>query len=105
MTSSDVQYILDIVGSLIDAKLADFGRDQTREREGFRKEMQTVLNRYSRENASNTPDFILAHYLESCLNAFDCAVQQRETWYGREPRPTAGKLPDPNDTRQTESIT
>jgi len=53
----------------------------------FQKDIQDVINRYSRENASNTPDFILAMYLELCLAAFDTATQQRETWYGRDARP------------------
>lgn len=54
----------------------------------FRAEIERVVNRYSMENGSNTPDFILAEYLTACLAAFDVAVQQRETWYGRDPRPT-----------------
>lgn len=52
------------------------------------EDIQSVINRHSAENASNTPDFILAQYLEGCLAAFDLAVQQRETWYGRDARPT-----------------
>ena len=54
----------------------------------LRKDIQAVLNRHSAENNSNTPDFILAHYLEASLAAFDVAVQQRETWYGRDSRPS-----------------
>lgn len=54
----------------------------------FEKELTALLNRYSMENASNTPDFILAQYLRAALLAFDTAVQQRETWYGRDPRPS-----------------
>ena len=42
-----------------------------------------------KENESNTPDFILAQYLESCLTAFNTATQQRENWYGRDPRPNS----------------
>jgi hypothetical protein len=42
--------------------------------------------RASAENGSNTPDFILAQYLTSCLAAFDEAVNAREKWYGREPQ-------------------
>ena len=53
----------------------------------FRRELQELINRHSRENASNTPDFILAQYLDGCLANFDTAVQQRETWYGRDARP------------------
>ena len=54
----------------------------------FRKELIQVINKYSKENSSNTPDIILGEYLESCLLAFDTAVQQRETWYGRDSRPS-----------------
>jgi len=53
----------------------------------FEKEIINVINCNSKENDSNTPDFILAQYLISCLDAFNQAVQQRENWYGRDPRP------------------
>ena len=46
-------------------------------------DLMVLLNSYSAENRSNTPDFILAQYLERCLWAFDAAVQKREAWYGR----------------------
>ena len=58
------------------------------DRDEFCKGLETLINAYSMENASNTPDFILAGYLCSCLLAFETAVQQRETWYGRDSRPT-----------------
>ena len=54
----------------------------------FRKELEALINRTSQENTSNTPDFILSDYLVACLAAFDTAVQQRETWYGRDGRPS-----------------
>lgn len=60
--------------------------------EKLEKELATVLNRYSQENGSNTPDFILAQYLLGCLAAFNVAVHQRETWYGRNAQPTIGRL-------------
>lgn len=50
----------------------------------FVKELREVINKHSRENGSNTPDFILSGFIEDCLNAFDCAVKQRESWYGRK---------------------
>jgi hypothetical protein len=50
-------------------------------------ELQTALNRHSAENGSNTPDFILARYLERCLLAFDDASVARETWYGQRQKP------------------
>lgn len=53
----------------------------------FRKEIESTINRFSKENGSNTPDFILAQYLVDCLSAYDKAVTAREKWYGREPVP------------------
>jgi hypothetical protein len=54
----------------------------------FLEGLECLINQYSQENASNTPDFILAQYLEACLQAFNTATQQRETWYGRDASPT-----------------
>ena len=54
----------------------------------FEAELRELINRHSVENHSNTPDFILAQYLVSCLAAFNTATQQRETWYGRDARPS-----------------
>lgn len=48
----------------------------------FRHELASVINRYSKENGSDTPDFILAKYLHDCLDAFDAAVKDRTRWYG-----------------------
>lgn len=49
----------------------------------FREELETLLNKHSMENGSNTPDFMLAEYLCACLTAFDRFVNRRECWYGR----------------------
>ena len=57
--------------------------------------LSAALNRFSAENASNTPDWILAQYLLGCLAAWNTAVQQRETWYGRDARPSGGSGPAP----------
>jgi hypothetical protein len=54
----------------------------------FKSELTSLINRMSIENGSNTPDYILAMYLSDCLRAFNQAVQQRENWYGRDPRPS-----------------
>lgn len=53
-------------------------------KEEFKRELEHLINRYSMENGSNTPDFILAEYLTDCLESYDDAVQAREKWYGRE---------------------
>jgi hypothetical protein len=49
----------------------------------FKKELRDLLNKHSKENGSNTPDFILAKYLVGCLDTFNAALQEREKWYGR----------------------
>jgi hypothetical protein len=52
----------------------------------LRDELATLLNQHSAENGSNTPDFVLAEYLSSCLAAFDEAVRLRDDWMGIEAR-------------------
>lgn len=49
----------------------------------FTNELKKLINRYSEENRSNTPDFILANYLVACLDAFNASAQAREKWYSR----------------------
>jgi hypothetical protein len=47
----------------------------------FEKALEELINCHSMENASNTPDFILAEYMKDCLNAFNKAANQREAWH------------------------
>lgn len=47
----------------------------------FEKELESLLNRYSKENGSDTPDFILAEYLIGCLENFNNTVGKRTNWY------------------------
>lgn len=58
----------------------------------FQKELAALINKHSKENESNTPDFILALFLNRCLLAFNTATQQRETWYGRDDRPSSAEV-------------
>ena len=50
----------------------------------FEIKLEEIINEYSMENNSDTPDFILARYLKNCLDNFDAAVKEREEWYGRQ---------------------
>ena len=52
--------------------------------ESFRKELENLINRHSIENGSDTPDFMLATYLVSCLENYNEVIKAREKWYGRE---------------------
>lgn len=51
---------------------------------GFVKDIENVINSYCKENGSDTPDFILAEYLDDCLRAYNKSLVAREKWYGRE---------------------
>jgi len=58
----------------------------------FRQELQELLNKYSMENGSDTPDFLLAEFIENMLMAFDISVNNREKWYGRKSVPDKYKV-------------
>lgn len=47
------------------------------------RQLSGILNTASRENASDTPDFILAEYMLNALAIFERATIQRDNWYGR----------------------
>jgi hypothetical protein len=57
----------------------------TKTKAGLEDTIRNALNCASRENASDTPDFVLAQYLMDCLKAFEAATTARERWYGRLP--------------------
>ena len=48
----------------------------------FIRELALLINKYSMENDSNTPDFILAEHLYDCLMNFNFRVKRRDKWYG-----------------------
>ena len=47
----------------------------------FEKELEILINRYSQENGSNTPDWILAEYMKRSLATFNTIVNKRDKWY------------------------
>lgn len=49
----------------------------------FSTELRALINRHGRERESNTPDFLLAMYLERCLKTYEETVTFREQWFGR----------------------
>ena len=55
----------------------------------FLDELRQLLNKHNKEGGSNTPDFILAEYLNRCLDAFDVALAQRTNWYRDDTKETS----------------
>jgi len=66
----------------------------------FEKELSSLINKYSGENCSDTPDYILADYLGACLAAFNKASVWRKEWFSphgvkaehRDDGPTISRL-------------
>lgn len=48
----------------------------------FEKELTKLINKYSLESGSDTPDYLLAEYLVGCLETFNDTVQRRSDWAG-----------------------
>jgi len=66
----------------------------------FEEELKNLLNLYSKENSCNTPDFILAQYLEFCLRAFTVAVNRRDKWWGDDKRHFSTSIKEPSGDNQ-----
>ena len=47
----------------------------------FQNELEALLNKYSMETASNTPDYTLVAYLVGCLGAWNEGMRLREEYY------------------------
>ncbi len=58
--------------------------DKRMKKTELEKQLEGLINSESRENDSNTPDFILAEYMMGCLEAFELASNRREVWFGVE---------------------
>lgn len=48
----------------------------------FLHELTSLINKACKENESDTPDFILAEYIEQSLSAYQNAVKARDKWFG-----------------------
>ena len=60
----------------------DFAKEiELQPRPSFKQALSTLINQYSKENGSDTPDFILAKFLTDSLKAFNKATNRREEWY------------------------
>lgn len=59
----------------------------------FEKELKVLINIHSKESDSNTPDFILAEFLHSCLTAYSAAVCRRDVHEGRVTEPLKPEQP------------
>lgn len=59
----------------------------------FYGELRALINRHSKENGSNTPDYLLAAFLDDCLRTFETTVRRRDAWYKTNDPFAASSLP------------
>lgn len=62
--------------------LADVAFSEERNMNNFENELKELINKYSIENSSDTPDFILAEYVMNCLKMYQWATLARDKFYG-----------------------
>jgi hypothetical protein len=60
-------------------------------------ELKKLLNAHSAENASDTPDFILARYVTDCLDSYARATKERDRWRSPTSTPVFHPEPPPAD--------
>ncbi len=68
------------------------------ERTTFERELQSLLNSHSKENESNTPDFLLSEFLMGCLKAYNTALKKRDKWFNINVWKEDKELEQPNKT-------
>jgi hypothetical protein len=64
----------------------------------FVDDLESLINRHSLENDSNTPDFILASHLKKSLDSLNKTIQLRDDWYKMKPEP--GRYMSMDDCRE-----
>lgn len=63
---------------MIDKDKVDFGI-------AFREDLRKLLNQHCIDNYCNTPDYILAAFLEEILNNYTLIIAKRDFWFGFDP--------------------
>jgi hypothetical protein len=51
----------------------------------FERELESLINRHCKENESNTPDFLLAEYIQGCLKVYTETINKRDKWFDFKP--------------------
>lgn len=50
------------------------------EKTEFERELEGLINKYSSQSESDSPDFMLAEYLINCLNNFNPVTRKKGRW-------------------------
>ena len=60
---------------------------------GFQDELAELINIHSKENGSDTPDFLIAEFMVGMLNVFDAVLKRRDKWWKDEKQRERAPLP------------
>lgn len=58
----------------------------------FKEKLTSLINSHSKENRSDTPDFILAEFMDRSLETFDIMTNKRDSWYEKDEEPSLENL-------------
>lgn len=47
----------------------------------FEEALTNLINSYSQEQYSNTPDYLLARYMYNCMENYNDIVNERDKWH------------------------
>ena len=88
ITEKEIYNIADVLGNIAQGVLLNkipvtIMAPEDKTPQTFEQELSDLINRHSKENGSDTPDFILASYLTGCLEIFNRTAQSRTKWYGK----------------------
>lgn len=71
--------------------MSEFLENHKRDEE-FKIKLKNLINEYNQENKSDTPDYILAIYVNDCLDAFNRAVITRDVHYDNKKDPATNNV-------------
>lgn len=67
---------------VVDSVIEEHNKFQMEQPLSFEKKLEQLINEYSKEKGSDTPDFILAQYLSECLYNYNRTIKERDKWFG-----------------------
>jgi hypothetical protein len=73
--------------------MAETEDHRQKRREEFEIELSKLVNRFSLEGGSDTPDFIVAESMALAMDVVHRAIRERDHWYGIALQPGKGSPP------------
>src|SRR4051794_1183520 len=72
--SEESRLAIDASGNVYPVANSIFEKSYKRKATEFEEQIAKLINSHSKENDSDTPDYVLAEYLNNCLETFNKAI-------------------------------